>query len=94
MTVSSDFFNESSSRDGNVKRIRQGEAAATVLTLLEGGAASYLVGSWLPLIAATAIAVLFVGGYEYALANPAAHESDYAQSSAAVALRPRQFGAR
>ena len=88
-TVSSDFFNEQGSRDGNVNRIRQGEIAATLLTLAEAGAASYLVGSPIPLLAGAAIAVLFVGGYEYAIAHPARSETPMATSSRPGALNWR-----
>lgn len=85
-TISSTFFNEQGSREGNVKRIRQGEVAATLFTLVEGGAASYLVRSPVPIIAAAAVGVVMVAGYEYALANPASAETPYGQSSAPPAM--------
>lgn len=85
-TISSTFFNEQGSREGNVKRIRQGEIAATLFTLVEGAAASALVGSPVPLIAAGVVGAVMVAGYEYALANPASEETAYSRSSAPPAL--------
>jgi hypothetical protein len=70
-TVRSTFFHDQSAREGNVRAIRQGEIAATLLTIPTGYASSILVGSWLPLIGATAISVLMIGGYEYSIRNPA-----------------------
>lgn len=89
-TISSTFFNEQGSRDGNVKRIRQGEIAATAFTLVEGGAASYLVKSPIPLIAAAAVGVVMVAGYEYALAHPATEETEYGSSPLPSALTWRK----
>lgn len=85
-TISSTFFNEQGSRVGNVKRIRQGEIAATAFTIVEGAAASYLVGSPVPIVAAVAVGAIMVAGYEYALAHPASEETDYAQSSLPPAM--------
>lgn len=91
-TISSTFFNEQGSREGNVKRIRQGEIAATAFTLVEGGAASYLVKSPIPLIAAAAVGIVMVAGYEYALAHPAAAETPYGSSPLPPAMTWRARG--
>lgn len=85
-TISSTFFNEQGSRDGNVKRIRQGEVAATLFTIVEGGAASYLVRSPVPIIAAAAVGAVMVAGYEYALAHPATDETEYGRSALPPAI--------
>ena len=74
-TVSSPFFHEQEARDGNVKRIRWGEAAATAIVLATGAAVSARTHTALPLIASAVICGVFVGGYEYMIAHPAT-ESD------------------
>jgi hypothetical protein len=69
-TVRSEFFNDQKGREGNVKAIRQGELAATALTIPTGYATSILVGSWLPLVGAMLVSGLMVGGYEYSIRHP------------------------
>lgn len=73
-TVASPFFHAQEAREGNIKRIRWGEAAATVLVLAMGGAVSRLHGSPLPFFAAAIICGIFVGGYEYMIANPSTED--------------------
>lgn len=69
-TVSSPFFHEQGAKEGNVKRIRWGEIAATSIVVATGAAVSSRTGTKLPLIASVAICGIFVAGYEYMIANP------------------------
>ena len=69
-TVSSPFFHEQGARDGNVKRIRWGEVAATAIVLATGAAVSYVTNEALPFIASILICAVFIGGYEYMIAHP------------------------
>lgn len=70
-TVSSPFFHEQESRDGNVKRIRWGELAASAIVIATGLAVMSRTGKTLPFYASIAISALFVAGYEYMIAHPA-----------------------
>lgn len=70
-TVSSPFFHEQEARDGNVKRIRWGEAAATAIVLATGAAVTAQSGDPVPLIASVLISAVFIAGYEYMIAHPA-----------------------
>lgn len=70
-TVSSPFFHEQEAKQGNVKRIRWGEAAATAIVLATGAAVSYRTKDQIPFIASGIICGIFVAGYEYMIANPA-----------------------
>ena len=69
-TVASPFFHEQDARDGNVKRIRWGEAAATIIVVGMGWAVSYRQKSNMAIYAALLISAVFVAGYEYMIANP------------------------
>ena len=69
-TVSSPFFHDQDAKAGNVKRIRWGEAAATAIVLATGAAVSLTTGKRIPLLASAVISGIFVGGYEYMIANP------------------------
>jgi hypothetical protein len=69
-TVSSPFFHEQEAKEGNVKRIRWGEVAATAIVVATGAAVAYRTGRRLPFLAALGICGVFVGGYEYMIANP------------------------
>lgn len=73
-TVSSPFFHEQDAKAGNVKRIRWGEVAATAIVVATGAAVSYRTESKLPLLASLAICGVFVGGYEYMIANPSSED--------------------
>lgn len=70
-TVSSPFFHSQEARDGNIKRIRWGEAAASIIVIGTGWAVWKRTGKILPLIAAIAISAIFVGGYEFMIQHPA-----------------------
>jgi hypothetical protein len=69
-TVASPFFHEQNAKDGNVKRIRWGEAAATLIVVAMGYAVSNNSGRKSPLVASIAISGIFVAGYEYMIAHP------------------------
>jgi hypothetical protein len=70
-TVSSPFFHSQECRSGNIRRIRWGETAATIIVVATGWAVWTQTGHLMPLLAAIAISALFVGGYEYMIAHPA-----------------------
>jgi hypothetical protein len=70
-TVSSPFFHEQEAKDGNVKRIRWGEIAATTIVVATGFAVSMRSASKLPLHASIAICLVFIGGYEFMIKHPA-----------------------
>lgn len=69
-TVSSPFFHEQSAKEGNIKRIRWGEAAATVIVVSTGAAVTVRSDTSLPLWASIVISAIFVAGYEYMIAHP------------------------
>jgi hypothetical protein len=70
-TVSSPFFHSQEAKDGNIKRIRWGETAATLIVVATGWAIWKQTGDHIPFVAAILISALFVGGYEYMIAHPA-----------------------
>lgn len=70
-TVSSPFFHEQAAKDGNVKRIRWGEAAATAIVVGTGYAVSRTTGKTFPLYVSIGICAVFVAGYEFMIAHPA-----------------------
>lgn len=69
-TVSSPFFHDQDAKDGNVKRIRWGEAAATAIVVATGAAVASRSRNNSALYASLAISAVFVGGYEYMIAHP------------------------
>lgn len=73
-TVASPFFHEQEAKDGNVKRIRAGEAAATAIVIATGAAVSMRSDNNLPLWASVAICAVFVAGYEYQIAHPSTED--------------------
>lgn len=73
-TVRSPFFSEQRAHKGNVRSIRQGEIAATILTVGTGLATSYMVHSILPAIGASVMSAVMVAGYEYSMRHPATGE--------------------
>lgn len=73
-TISSPFFHEQSAREGNCRRIRQGELIATGLSVGIALAASKLTKSYLPLYATLVMDAVLIACYEYALAHPATSE--------------------
>jgi hypothetical protein len=70
-TVSSPFFHSQEAREGNIKRIRWGEIAATAIVVGTGWALWQRTGQISMLIVAMLITAVFVGGYEYMIAHPA-----------------------
>jgi hypothetical protein len=73
-TVASPFFHAQEAKAGNVKRIRWGEIAASVIVIAMGAAVAKEHRSAMPLIAAVSISAIFVGGYEYMIANPSTED--------------------
>lgn len=72
--MSSPFFHEQDAKEGNVKRIRWGEVAATAIVVGTGAAVAYGQDNNHALWVAIAISAVFVGGYEYMIAHPATEE--------------------
>jgi len=75
-TVASDFFNDNGAREGNIKRIRQGEAAATAIVLAMGYAVARSTQNPSAFYAAAAISAIFVGGYEWQIKHPARNDGN------------------
>jgi hypothetical protein len=73
-TVASPFFHEQEAKEGNIKRIRAGEIAATAIVLLTGWAVSARSDNDSALIASALICAIFVGGYEYQIAHPSTED--------------------
>lgn len=69
-TVSSPFFHEQDAKAGNVKRIRWGEVAATIIVVATGAAVGARSANNTALTASVLICAIFVGGYEYMIAHP------------------------
>jgi hypothetical protein len=75
-TVASPFFHEQAAKAGNVKRIRWGEVAATLIVISTGAAVSYQQRDPFPLVASALIAAVFIAGYEYQIAHPSTEDAD------------------
>jgi hypothetical protein len=73
-TVSSPFFHDQDAKAGNVKRIRWGEVAATLIVVGTGWAVSSRSKNNTALWVALGICAVFVGGYEYMIAHPATED--------------------
>lgn len=73
-TVSSPFFHSQEAKDGNIKRIRWGEIAASIIVIGTGWALWQTTGKIAMLAVAIGISAVFVGGYEYMIAHPATEE--------------------
>lgn len=73
-TVSSPFFHDQDAKAGNVKRIRWGEIAASIIVIATGYAVSYRSSNDFAFMASIAICAIFVGGYEYMIAHPSKGE--------------------
>lgn len=86
-TVRSPFFHEQDARAGNIRSIRQGEAAAAALTVGMGWGAALLTSSPLPLLGAVVVSVAMIAGYEYSIRHPAAGDAQ----GAADGPRPGGF---
>src|SRR5579859_3123327 len=75
-TVASPFFHEQEAKEGNVKRIRWGEAAATIIVMATGAAVAYQQRDPFPLMASALISAIFIAGYEYQIAHPSTEDHD------------------
>lgn len=73
-TVSSPFFHEQEAKDGNVRRIREGEVAATAIVVATGAAVALRGNQPVALWASIAISAVFIAGYERAIRKPATEE--------------------
>ncbi len=73
-TISSPFFHDQAAREGNVRRIRQGEAIATAMSLAMIFAAAELFDSGLPILFGLIMIGILLASYEYALRNPSRGE--------------------
>lgn len=74
-TVSSPFFHEQEAKPGNVRRIRAGEIAATLIVVGTGAAVASRGGGKSALLASLLISAVFVAGYEWCIANPSKEDS-------------------
>ena len=70
------------SKEGNVKRIRAGEIAATAIVLGTGWAVSTGEVGPFALYASAAICAVFIVGYEYQIRNPSKPQEDAAGGKA------------
>ena len=75
-TVASPFFHEQEAKPGNVKRIRWGEAAATIIVMATGAAVGYQQKDPFPVFASALISAIFIAGYEYQIRHPATEDHD------------------
>lgn len=75
-TVASPFFHEQAAKEGNVKRIRAGEIAATAIVLGTGWAVSRGRPNPFAFWASVVISAVFVGGYEFQIAHPSKEPAD------------------
>lgn len=69
-TVRSPFFHDQKAKAGNITAIRQGEVAATIITIAVGVAGGAMVGSKLPIVGAVLVSAVMVAGYEYSITHP------------------------
>lgn len=90
-TVSSPFFHEQEAKEGNVRRIREGEIAATAIVLATGAAVALRGNQPVAFWASVAISAIFVAGYERAIANPS--KDDKGSSSSSSSGKPAGVGA-
>ena len=72
--MSSPFFHEQDAKDGNVRRIREGEIAATAIVVATGAAVVLRGNQPVALWASIAISAVFIAGYERAIRKPATEE--------------------
>jgi hypothetical protein len=81
-TVASPFFHEQAAKEGNVKRIRAGEIAATAIVMGTGWAVSTGEVGPFALYASAAICAVFIAGYEYQIRNPSKPDDASPEGSA------------
>lgn len=74
-------------KEENVAIFRQGEAAATGITLAVGWAKAVLSGSRTPIVAAVVTSGVLLLAYEWALRNPSINSTQYAKSPLADAMQ-------
>lgn len=91
-TISSPFFHDQEAKEGNVKRIRQGEVIATIMGVALIFAAAELFQSPLPIIGGAAMMAVLLLSYEYALKNPATEDgkTNLPQGVASLSSNPRR----
>lgn len=75
-TVASPFFHEQEAKTGNIKRIRWGEVAATLIVMSTGAAVSYQQRDPFPLFASALISAVFIAGYEYQIRHPSTEDAE------------------
>lgn len=74
-TVSSPFFHEQDAKQGNVRRIRWGEVAATAIVVATGAAITLQTKSSVPFWVSALTCAVFVIGYEYMIAHPSSGDT-------------------
>jgi|SRR5215472_3978409 len=74
-TVSSPFFHEQAAKEGNIKRIRWGELAASAIVIATGVAVNMRSRNNLALYGSIGICAVFVAGYEYMIAHPSSEDA-------------------
>lgn len=74
-TVASPFFHEQEAKPGNVRRIRWGEIAATLIVMATGLAVGYQQKDVFPVIASGLISLIFIAGYEYQIRHPSTEDN-------------------
>lgn len=77
-TVSSPFFHEQDAHQGNIRRIRWGETAATAIVIGTGFAVAGYSESDFAIWASIGICVVFIAGYEYMIRHPATEDAETA----------------
>jgi hypothetical protein len=73
-TVSSPFFHEQDAREGNIRRIRWGEAAATAIVMGTGLVISNITSSPWPFWISAGTCAVFIAGYEYMIRHPSSED--------------------
>jgi hypothetical protein len=77
-TVASPFFHEQEAKAGNIRRIRAGEIAASLIVIGTGWAVSRGRSNNLGLYASIIICFVFVFGYEFQIAHPSTDDAEKA----------------
>jgi hypothetical protein len=86
-TVSSPFFHDQDAKDGNIRRIRWGEAAATLIVVGTGAALTAHTKSGFPFWISVFTSAVFVAGYEYMIRHPASEDNQDKDTPMNTALR-------